>query len=222
MKRKFAVYHLDSAAHNARIAGEAEEARENRGRDGEFRNESLRRWQPIHDSHVVTAFIECFAAIEAAVNEEISRPQGTGGSNIREFEENYPGNLIREKSTPQKMQLVLRLSDAKKFERGKNPYQDIDLLRRLRNHFVHHRHERASDSLIGGLESKNIDKNPFTSGGGLGEYLSYDCAGWAFNSSIAFLNEFYDRIDADPPYSAYEDKLKSEMETDWREQEPQW
>lgn len=224
MQRRFSTYHLTSAAHNARIAGEAEEAIESQGRDGEFRNESLRRWQPIHDAHVVTTFIESFASVEAAVNEHLSRPQCRGGSEISQFADNYPGDLIEEKSTLPKVQLVLRLSGGGEFETGETPYQDIELLRKLRNHFVHHEHKRASDSILGGLETKNVDENPFA-GGGVGQldnYLSYECAIWSFDSSIEFLNEFYDRINVNRPCSAYQDTLRAEAETGWIEQEPQW
>lgn len=223
MQRRFTTYHLTSAAHNARIAGEAEEALSKEGSEGEFRNESLRRWQPIHDAHVVTTFIETFAAIEAAVNEHLSRPRGRGSSEIQYFTDNYPGDLIEEKPTLPKVQLVLRLSGSGEFETGEAPHQDIELIRKIRNYFVHHEHKRASNSILGGLETKTVDSNPFAGDvEKLDDYLSYDCATWAFDSSMRFLDEFYNRINIDTPYSAYQDRLKSETETGWLEQEPQW
>lgn len=224
MKRYFSTYHLTAAAHNARIAGEAEEAKVSEGFDGEFRKESLRRWQPIHDAHVVTTFIESFAGVEASVNELISRPGGSRIERIRQFNENYPGDLIREEPTLVKAQLILRLSGEDEFDKGSKPYQDLELLRKLRNHFIHHKHRKASDSVLERLRSNNIDTNPFDphSQGHLGGYLSYDCAKWAFFSSIKFLNDLHDRISIRRPYSSYEERLKAEIETDWIEREPGW
>lgn len=224
MQRRFSTYHLTAATHNARIVGEAENAMRETGYDATFQNESLRRWQPIHDAFVVTTFITSFAAVEAAVNEEISRPRGKGGTEIQDFRENYPGDLIREKSTLPKAQLVLRLSDADQFDTGRIPYQDLDLLRKLRNHFVHHQHQRPSGSILDGLETKAEDSNPFQgdAGGRMGGFLSFDCAQWAVESAIEFISQFYHKIGEEPPFSAYRERLLNEMEPDWREQEPQW
>lgn len=222
MERYFATYHITSAAHNGRIAGKAEEALEEVGRDGTFRKESLRRWQPIHDAHVVTTFIESYGAIEAAVNEMISQPEGSARNQIQSFNEIYPGDLIREKPTLAKAQLVLKLSKNEAMEAGEQPYQDIELLRKLRNHFVHHRFREPPESLLVGLKSKNIAENPFEARDNFGKFLSYDCATWAFDSCISFLDEFYSRLDAKPGYSSYKDRLRAEIETDWLEREPQW
>lgn len=222
MERYFSTYHITAAAHNGRVAGEAEQALEEQGMDGTFRNESLRRWQPIHDAHVVTTFIESYAAIEAAVNEILSRPEGSGRHQIMKFTENYPGDLTREKPTLAKVQLVLRLSENEPFDEGSEPYQEIELLRKLRNHFVHHRFEEPSQSLRGGLRARTLEGNPFEGGENLGIYLSYDTARWSFDSCIEFLDQFFARTDVKPGYANYKDRLRREIETDWLEQEPQW
>ncbi|WP_411967748.1 hypothetical protein [Haloferax sp. YSSS75] len=224
MNRRFSTYHITSAAHNGRIAGEAEEAKCAKGIDGIHKNESIRRWQPIHDSHVVSSIIAAYAGVEASINEFISRPAGPHQQEIRHFNRNYPGDLIREKPTLKKAQLVLRLSGVDVFANGEELYQDVNLIRMFRNHFVHHKQQSASNSLIGGLSTKGVGNNPFAgdSIGELDQYLSYSASKWAFESSLDFINEFHHRVETSSPFEAYEERLRNEIQTDWVGREPQW
>lgn len=228
----FGTYHLTSAAHNARIAGEAEIALEEKGLDGTFRGESLRRWQVIHDSHVITSFISSFAGVEAAINEFIQSPFDFElSSKFEEIRSAYPGDFIHHQSTLAKFQLVLLYTNHKPFDKGSEPYQSINLIRQIRNYFTHHEPEYVEvqegnpETRLGrALQTKNFDLNPFREDEPFfpGKCISHGCAKLVLDAVLNFLNEFYSRMDTHKPYGSWENELREEMEPGWTDREPNW
>lgn len=100
-------------------------------------------------------------------------------------------------------QLALRIAGENKFNEGKGIYQKTDIVRILRNQFVHHTPEfrpaggASTDyDLNRDLESY-VEDSPLAS---LGDpdfpdkKLSYDCALWCSKQCIEFSNQFRNKV----------------------------
>lgn len=229
MVQLYSTYHLNSAVHNARIAGEAENEVKEEGLEGRFKNESLRRWQPLHDSHVTTSLILSYAAVEAIVNEIIKQPYRFNIKNERldKLSSIYP--ILREGTIP-KYQLVLICSDKEPIDTDGQLYEDIRILQKIRNFLIHYEPESwsaergsTSANLAESLKNKNIDSNPFRPDDtGFGKYVSYDCAKWAFETVMNLFDSTFDKLDGRPPYYAYKDRLREEIKPGWEKRSPNW
>lgn len=116
-------------------------------------------------------------------------------------------------STLQKYQIVLTISDHDLFNKGSNPYQDVDTVRRLRNYFVHYDPEmyehntdesehRLGSALQGKFEENPLaeDHEPFFPN----KILSHGCTEWCIESSINFTDDFFDRLGLVPHYRRYD------------------
>lgn len=224
---------LTAASHNARIAGEIEDAYEGKEMSDVYRGEAFRRWQPIHDSHVMIAFISSYTAVEVAINEFLEDEMNWYGAPyepIKTIIENFPGDFYR-LSTLGKIQFVLAFSDADKFDQGEEPYQSVALIRRIRNNLVHYKPqyiviedgEPPANEISRALQTKNLDENPFRERGPLfpGGFLSYAYARWSVESVIEFLMEFYDRVGMRNPMMDKEWLLR-ELDTGWESTDPEF
>lgn len=69
------------------------------------------------------------------------------------------------------------------------------------------------------LETKDFDLNPVWKNKDAPFFphkcLSYGLSKWAFLTCANFIEKFYEKIDSEPPYQPYEDKLKDEIEIEW-------
>lgn len=225
----FSSYHMVSAVHNARIAGKAEEELNQQGIDGEYRGESLRRWQPIHDAHIITSFTESYAGVETAINEYLNR--GNLNEGTLDFIHAYPGDFIYKEGTLDKFQTVLKASGCEPFETGSEPYQSVNLVRKMRNYFVHHdpepievRGEEPATKLGRSLKTKDFELNPFRPSDPFfpGKCLSYSCAAWVFESCMDFMAEFSSRVDGADLFGKRKEWLERELRLDWEELDPNW
>lgn len=226
-RRRFSTYHLYSAIHNCRKAGIIEDGVRGKNNDYIFKGEKVGRWQPIHDGHVITCFLEAFAAIECDINEYIVESE-----KVQKLGENFQRDLT-DLSALEKYQVVLMTVGKDIFETGEEPYQSADLLRRIRNYFMHYKTrkidyvgEEPSHKFAKGLKTKGVSfDNPYSSDDD--EYfptraLNYSVGKWAVQSAIDIIDEFYDRIGKRPAYAGYKERMMNELRIDWERMDPQW
>lgn len=224
--RSFAKYHLYAAIHNCRKAGVIEEGVEGKSSDEIFRNESVGRWQPIHDSHLLACFSEAFSSVDSNINEILTGPR----SDDIDLLDNFPGQITH-KHTLEKYQLALSASNNEPFETGQEPFQSTDLLRKIRNYFVHHETERIelgddTHTLAKSLETKNVDfYNPFlpdTHENFPSLSLNYSVGAWAIRTAIKFTNEFRSRMGYSLLVGKTRETMMNELDPNWEEMDPQW
>lgn len=115
-------------------------------------------------------------------------------------------------SVLEKYQIALTLCDKELTEKGKPPFQDIQLLIQLRNALTHYEPEWVTtlsdlpekitvQTLEKKLKNKFVtnpfvlDIDPFFPD----KCLSYDCAKWAISNSIEFTQEFYSKLELEFP-----------------------
>lgn len=177
---------------------------------------------------VVSSVISCVSFLEGVINEFIDDVSGAKvplhaespeklekagfDSEFRDLLSSLEDEELivwRHMSTLDKYQAVLTISSEERFDKGAMPYQNVSLLTRLRNYFVHFKpelyefnQEEVQHRLGTALEGK-YEKNPLAE-----EYepffpfksLSYGCADWAIESSLDFTNEFFNKFGLQPSY----------------------
>ncbi len=125
----------------------------------------------------------------------------------------------------QKYQIALVLAQKQIFDPGNLPYQDVNLLVKLRNSLVHYEPEwvksPASDDFgpddihTYAYEKKLRGKflpNPLTGQGNPfypDKCLGHGCAEWAVNSSVIFADAFFSRMGLLSPYDHIRDRLNT-------------
>lgn len=190
----------------------------------------------IHDSYAITSFISSFSAVETNINEFIKSIEDRDVEsavtefddshfrNIKEFLSAYSRDFYKDLSTLDKYQLILVNCNIEPFNTGREPYQSINTVRKLRNYFVHHEprwvdaeEDELPDSNLGReLKTKNFEEVPYIDGDSRPYFpdrcLSYGCAKWVLKSSLKFINEFYNKIGTNPPYHRYEDMYWDDLE----------
>lgn len=103
------------------------------------------------------------------------------------------------------------------------PYQDVDLLIKLRNALIHY--EPESIISISDIPDKPVTEhkfekrlqykfklNPLTGPGNPfypDKVLGHGCCEWAIKNCISFTDEFFERIDAKPTYEHVKDRLST-------------
>ncbi|MHA1540471.1 MAG: hypothetical protein ACTSXL_00755 [Alphaproteobacteria bacterium] len=109
---------------------------------------------------------------------------------------------LNEDSCLDKYNTFLKIITGKKFTKGDEPYQSIEALRKLRNYFVHTKHETFSDSKTHKLEDllkSKFDTNTLIHENSTNSFfpdkcLGAGCAIWAYISICNFVEEFQSRI----------------------------
>ena len=180
---------------------------------------------------VIGSITSCMSFLDTIINEFIDDITGSklpfhaetkeeieqaGFENqFQERLERLEGELItwEHMSTLQKYQVVLILVDAEPFDKGANPYQDINTVRRLRNYFVHYNPElyeynsdevehRLGSALQGKFEQNPLaeEHEPFFPN----KVLSHGCTDWSIKSSIRFTDTFFERLGLTPHYRRYD------------------
>jgi hypothetical protein len=226
----FSLTHIGAGALCARQAGEIEQRYQEEGEaeTSEERNRNITNYR----SYVTNSIVSTVSFLEASVNELLrdaaednARTQDIDSKladNVQTMENNY--NVFRTHSILEKYQLVLLLSDENLFDTGTQPYQDVSTLKKLRNYLVHYTPEdiRAQpepenpDVKMGRrLQDKGFDLNPLVGEGNPffpDKCLSHGCASWGVDSALYFTDEFYSRLDIEPPYEHMRDALDTEPE----------
>lgn len=121
----------------------------------------------------------------------------------------------RNMPTLKKYQVILIVFGKEPFDRGSQPFQDVDIVRRLRNYFVHynpemykHHQEEVQHRLGSALQGK-FELNPLADESDPyfpDKTLSHGCTEWCIGTVVEFTDEFFKRLGLIPPYrtlSAY-------------------
>jgi hypothetical protein len=195
---------MQEAIHLAELSQSCETA--NAGKtfaDGDFFNH--------HRAYVVGSIMISFASIEARINEfYLDATDNLLGSILDNSEQNLLAELwkpLNEKKiqTLEKYQIALAAIKCDKFDTSKRPYQDVNLLKDLRNMLVHFKPEWDNDQ----KKHKNIEQklqgrfklNPFWPENDPIFFpfkcLSHGCASWAVRSTMNFILEFFARTGVD-------------------------
>jgi hypothetical protein len=110
---------------------------------------------------------------------------------------------------------VLQLLKKHAFDKGRNPYQDADLLVKLRNELIHFKSEWGEEldqkDILKGLKSLKFDKPSFvdlsTNFFPL-QCLSASLASWAVTTGVNFIDECYRKLEVPSPLDDHKTNLK--------------
>lgn len=111
-----------------------------------------------------------------------------------------------------KYELALAVCRAKAFDKGRNPYQDVVAVTKLRNAVIHYcvpfREVPSGETSLEKLLKGKFSENPYTEKHkDLPNFFffpsrcfSYGCARWATKSARSFADEFYRKLGSKPYY----------------------
>jgi hypothetical protein len=212
----WAVLHIISAATLSRLAGEIEIS-------GDRNDKRLIE----HRALVTGAILISVTFLEAAINELFAEAKANPFANVRQLDPSIIDRLAAQVSDAfmrkvqflSKYQRALRLAGKPSFNQGKEPYSEVNDLRRLRVELQHLPPEWRYAGTFGPNPDPNPPKNwlagkfprsgmaPDIKSENLHAYLGHGCAKWAVESSIAFTDDFYRRLAIIPPY----DTLRADL-----------
>ncbi len=215
----FSIQHLFSAVHFANLSKEIEENYTGRCSDNMF---------IIHRAYVTNGIFSSVAFLEATINEVFSDADSNVTGVVRDLNPEsiqllrnlWKHGIPRTAGYPviKKYQIALLLSGKKEFNSGLKPYQDVDILIKLRNSLIHYEPDWEATGAEGFMKGKNISKrfsgrfklNPLTGGKNPlfpDKILSAGCAKWAVKVSMQFADEFFLNIGLIPTYEKMRTKL---------------
>jgi hypothetical protein len=208
-KSAFAIQHLMAAARFARMCGKVE--LENADKPlGNFYNEEI--------ALVSATVLLSVASLESNINEFLSEPQNL-------FPQLNPEGcsvlvrLFEKENIIDKYQKVLVIHGIEPFEPGADPYQNVDVLIKLRNALVHFKPEWHDEQIehrkLGERLRWKFALNPFIpEGTGVlfpQRCMSYGCAKWAVESSLAFMKAFSERMGVPFRFEKFQGNLVTEI-----------
>lgn len=200
LKTHFGLQHLVGAALFARKALEIECTHEEIVGSGEP------EWA--HRAYVTGAILSAAASLEATINEVyLGTPQGDPTA-MEKTNPRFTVGLVRNwrrlerSSILRKYQEALDFSEVSKFSEDDFLYKEVDCLIQLRNALVHYKpewntHQKQHKEIGDTLEGR-FEPNPFTGPNDAffpKKCLGHGCAEWAVQSSLAFMNEFFRRVE---------------------------
>jgi hypothetical protein len=203
MRTYFSTYHLWAARHFARLA-----------RDTERDHTGSPKFDIQNRARVTNAVLSAVAFLEAAINEVFDDvADGHPGyvdpltAECRRQMKGLWGESMERRPVQEKYQLALLCCQTAVFDRGKQPYQDVDLLIRLRNRLTHARAQTRStgdeDKLEEALKGKFSPSRLMEKSGNPyfpDHCLGAPCATWAVQAATEFANEFFGRLNLIPNY----------------------
>jgi hypothetical protein len=172
-----------------------------------------------HRGLVVAAVTQSVAALEAESWEITSygpgHHLGSNGIDTQALNFLQPlADIIDGESVLDRYWTILHLLCKTPLDRGAQPWQDADLLVRLRNELIHYKskwgQEMEKQKLFKSLKQLRHACPPFVKGGVNffpHECLSAACARWAVRSAAAFLDAVYDRLGIPSPLKPYASHL---------------
>ena len=168
-----------------------------------------------HRGLVIAAVTQSVAALEAESWEITSygpgHHLGSNGIDVQALNFLQPlADIIDGESVLDRYWTILHLLRKPPLDRGAQPWQDTDLLVRLRNELVHYKskwgQEMEKQRLFKSLKLLHHPCPPFVKGGVNffpHKCLSAACARWAARSAVAFLEAVYDKLGIPSPLKAY-------------------
>lgn len=189
-----ALQHLMAAARFSHQCGQVEA--DNEGKPfGPFFDELI--------GCVSASVLLSVASLEANLNQYLFEPKNF----FKDFNDGVLDlimDYLNSKSTKilNKYQKVLSVKGKEIFDTNRNPYQDVDILIKLRNILVHFRPEWHDDQdehkKLGEKLRGKFELSPFI-GEGEGvlfpqRCFSYGCCKWAVQSSLTFMDAFAEKL----------------------------
>jgi hypothetical protein len=162
-----------------------------------------------HRGLVVAAIMQSVAAIETEAAELVMYgPEHHRGSNAvneeaRKFLAPF-ADVIDDQDVLERYVLILHLLRKPLLEKGKQPWQDMATLVKLRNELVHYKSKWGSDmerqSRFDRFQQLRLAKPPFIGAGQ--NFFPHQClsaarAKWAVQTAVAFLNAVDDRLEVE-------------------------
>lgn len=221
----FSIAHIKAAARFARLSAALE-----RAYDGNYTGEKPSE----HQGYVMGAVVFSACFLEATVNEVFA----DADHNVRRLVEQLDPMIVSRLrsmwrlgvprtagySIMEKFQVALALAGKPELEKGQRPYQDADLVVKLRNLLVHYEPEwitTAAHQVSGAVVEHRMEKllkgkfpiSPFSGAGNAffpKKCLGHGCARWAVESSIAFADAFFKRFGVKPTYEHVRCQLETE------------
>jgi hypothetical protein len=160
-----------------------------------------------------------------------------GDKHLAALADMWRNDVIRKHSpTLSKYQEAVRRCGGAPFDNGADPYISARLMLLLRNRLVHPEAEWGqpwTDTELRRLAEAGDEEEPTWEHGDLEaaladrfawnpmtilppnafpiRILSRDCAEWCLSSAVAFVDAFFDRIGARPPYESHREHLETHM-----------
>jgi hypothetical protein len=210
VKTNFSGHHMASAAHFARQSAIIEKS---------YKDEITDELRAEHRAYVTGAIIVSVASLEATINEVFISARDKDNI-FKDFDHTIPNvleellDMVEWSKILQKYQFVLTAANKEAFDRGKSPYQEVDDLIQLRNALVHYKPEWDTDlknhkKIEDRLEKRWLKTriNPFSHDNDAffpKKCLGHGCAEWAVQSSIKFIEDFYNRMGFPPKWSEHQ------------------
>lgn len=207
MRVYFSAYHLWAANHFAQLTAAIEGKHEGRS-----------RFDIEHRTYATNAILSSVAFMEAAVNELFQDAADNHQSYIEPLSSEVRAAMatlwkVTEErnrspfSILEKYQVALTCAQKDAFPEGELPYQDANLLVKLRNELVHYKPHTLGGSEIHNLEKKLSNKftpNALMDGAGNPFFpdkcLGHGCALWTVNASRNFADSFFTKLNVVPNY----------------------
>ena len=186
-----------------------------------------------HAAYVTGAIIAAWSLVEASVNEVFADcadgrpPVGLPSDRVSRLAGLWRGGAVPRASPLAKAEAALVVCDAESMK-GSHHHEDADLVRAIRNEFVHAEPEdvvvvttlpgaQPTDKKLWERLRGRFDLHP-TMGNAEAMFFpskitSASCARWARHSVIAYLDEFYGRLRIRPHYEAVGQALLREART---------
>jgi len=226
----YSHHHLEWASFFARRAAEIESEAEENDDWRETVGDDEIQGHILHEGYVINASIGAFSFLDALANEVVDQVMrgievSVDGDSTTSLAETPGGTLLLldeigrnpfESNPPTlvKFQMLLAFMLKRPFDQGSQPFQNVNTVRRLRNHFVHYEPEmrvvdfesnHVEHDLGSALQGK-FDENPLidkTGRNDLRRWLSSDCAQWSIQSCLDFAEEFHERIDEQERFKSF-------------------
>lgn len=220
----FSIQHIQSAALFARHAYSIE-----KNYNGVFSDELFSE----HRAYVTGSILSSVFFLEAAINELFADTVETNSEIVKKLNpatiqlmaEMWKLDVPRAANFKilQKYQIALTLTQKQIFDAGAPPYQDVNLLVKLRNDLVHYEPEWVKnpssddfgpddihryEKMLGGKFIANPltgQDNPFYPD----KCLGHGCAEWGVNSSVKFTDDFFSRVSLLSSYDHVRDRFNT-------------
>lgn len=159
-----------------------------------------------HLGLVTAVIMQCAAAVEAESAELTEYGPGShlGSDRTDRITQNFLKPLtdfIDGQDALTRYKLILHLLNKPPLVEGEQPWQDMNVLVRLRNELVHFKSKFSKkmegQKLYKTLQQLRLAKPPFVAAQSLffpHKLLGAACAAWAIRTAVAFLNGFYGRL----------------------------
>jgi hypothetical protein len=187
-----------------------------------------------HRGYVIGAVLSSAAFLEAAINELFA---DAADERYDEVKQRLPDDTVKllaemwsldvprragRYAILEKYQIALTLARLPKLDKGRQPYQDTELLVKLRNELTHAEpitdvHSSPADGSEAALRKfeKQLSKRfaasaLFASSGNAffpDKCLGHGCAEWSVKTALAFADDFFGRIGLSRPLEGYRDRL---------------